>query len=371
DKMATFVTMVAPKTLDNAIMYVRKVEAGDYYGQQAAVHQAPVKIESDMKNLYEKKNYTTLKIPTSNMTQKEEVNHPKILKVIGKPKEKRSGPCPPKDSTNLSCKRGPSIVDKIELYDIANDLLAAKSNAMFGQLLQYPNQKRNLARALRRPPHTKEANLVDPQPQQQTTAAKCHMYITDEPVVAVLDTSVVISIITKRLADQLGIRIEKESKMVVVTATGTRKCTLGSIAKVNINVNGVNIPTYLQVLESKEYVNEDVRSGDHDGVKNDNDNLFEEFEYEIKDLEEVESYFTDSIPVGEVSDNESEERIDNKNVEDKSPAVCLAVMEEVPTEKKVLVDEKLPQLFKENKDLFANGLEELGQTNLVKHVIKT
>ncbi|CAG8789682.1 1239_t:CDS:2, partial [Cetraspora pellucida] len=29
------------------------------------------------------------------------------------------------------------------------------------------------------------------------------------------------------------------------------------------------------------------------------------------------------------------------------------------------------QLFKANENLFANGLEELGQTNLVKHMIKT
>ncbi|CAG8759806.1 8759_t:CDS:2 [Cetraspora pellucida] len=145
--------------------------------------------------------------------------------------------------------------------------------------------------------------------------------------------------------------------------------------------------------KQKEYVNEDMRSGDHDGDENDDDDLFEEFEYESEDLEEVESYSTDSIPVGEVSESESEGRIDDENVEE-SPAVCLAVMEEVPTEKKVPVDEKPPvedqlvrivdgvnieaqykvnveQLFKANEDLFANGLEELGQTNLVKHVIKT
>ncbi|CAG8649938.1 10551_t:CDS:2 [Cetraspora pellucida] len=145
--------------------------------------------------------------------------------------------------------------------------------------------------------------------------------------------------------------------------------------------------------KQKEYVNKDMRSGDHDSDENDDDDLFEKFEYESEDLEEVESYSTDSIPVGKVSESESEGRIDDENVEE-SLAVCLAVMEEVPTEKKVPVDEKLPaedqlvrivdgvnieaqykvnveQLFKANENLFANGLEELGQTNLVKHVIKT
>ncbi|CAG8729515.1 12998_t:CDS:2, partial [Cetraspora pellucida] len=64
----------------------------------------------------------------------------------------------PKNNQKTSKKKS-FINDKIKPYDIANDLLAAKSNATFGQLLQYSNQKRNLARALRRPPHTKKAYL--------------------------------------------------------------------------------------------------------------------------------------------------------------------------------------------------------------------
>ncbi|CAG8834451.1 21337_t:CDS:1, partial [Racocetra persica] len=75
-------------------------------------------------------------------------------------------------------------------------------------------------------------------------------------------------------------------------------------------------------------------------------------------------------------------------------AICLAVIEKIPIHKKASVNEKstieeqlnkiiedgnieekykenIKKLFKNNKNLFANGLEELGQTNLVKHVIKT
>ncbi|CAG8602592.1 1202_t:CDS:2 [Cetraspora pellucida] len=142
--------------------------------------------------------------------------------------------------------------------------------------------------------------------------------------------------------------------------------------------------------KQKKYMNEDVRSGDHNSNKNDIDNLFEEFEYKSANFEEVESYSIDSIPVGEVLKSESERRIDDENVKKESLAVCLAVMKEVPTEKKVPIDKKLPikdqlvrivdsvnikayykvnvkQLFKANEDLFANGLEELGQTDLIRH----
>ncbi|CAG8756452.1 8452_t:CDS:2 [Cetraspora pellucida] len=183
--LPTFITMMAPKTLDNAIVYARKVEAGDYYGQQAAVHQAPLKIENDMENLdicpnqvmSKRVNYCNMgedddDILGDSRKKAKSITLPPPMVVIAGPSSQSNkimnevAPAPPEGPTNPCRKRGPSIIDKIELYNIANDLLAAKSNAMFGQLLQYPNQKRNLAKALRRPPHTKEANLVDPQPQQ-------------------------------------------------------------------------------------------------------------------------------------------------------------------------------------------------------------
>ncbi|CAG8527821.1 9543_t:CDS:2 [Cetraspora pellucida] len=173
-------------------------------------------------------------------------------------------------------------------------------------------------------------------------------------MVKLLDTNAAISIITKQLADRLGISIEKESKMVVVIATVARECMLGSTAKVNINVNGINIPTYLQVLE---FVDDNLLLGTdwfqkaQVIVNFDEQKL--EFEYESENLEEVKSYSTNSILVGEVLESESEGRVDNKNVEEKSSAVLDSV--NIEAQYKANVE----QLFKANKNLFANGSEEL------------
>ncbi|CAG8542574.1 4497_t:CDS:2, partial [Scutellospora calospora] len=48
-------------------------------------------------------------------------------------------------------KRGPSIVDSLTPYDVAEDLLSLPTSATLGQLLQYPNQRKNLAKLLKRP----------------------------------------------------------------------------------------------------------------------------------------------------------------------------------------------------------------------------
>ncbi|CAG8778861.1 8307_t:CDS:2, partial [Acaulospora morrowiae] len=61
----------------------------------------------------------------------------------------------------LRKKRGPSVVDSLTSYNIADDVLTLKSNITLGQLLQYPNQCRNLAKILRRPvQQPQETNYV-------------------------------------------------------------------------------------------------------------------------------------------------------------------------------------------------------------------
>ncbi|CAG8752705.1 742_t:CDS:2, partial [Cetraspora pellucida] len=215
-------------------------------------------------------------------------------------------------------KRRPSIINKVELYNVANDILEIRANATVGQLLQYSNQRRNLAKIIRRPPNLKEANLVDSQLKQCTTAVKCYMYIGDEPVVAILDTGAAVSIITKRLADHLELRINEESKTVVVIATGARERTLGKITKVNINILNVRIPTALQVLESQKLVIRYMRKRFEVPIMHMDKRKQKEYISEESELEEIVSFISDSAPT------------DNDNTE-----------KEISTEKKAYIDKKL------------------------------
>ncbi|CAG8518727.1 3657_t:CDS:2, partial [Cetraspora pellucida] len=48
-------------------------------------------------------------------------------------------------------KRGLSVVDNLMPYNIADDLLNTRANTTYGQMLQYLNQRRNLAQVMRRP----------------------------------------------------------------------------------------------------------------------------------------------------------------------------------------------------------------------------
>ncbi|CAG8604067.1 8975_t:CDS:2, partial [Cetraspora pellucida] len=270
-------------------------------------------------------------------------------------------------------KRGPSIIDKVEPYNV-----------------------------MRRPPNSKEANLVDPQLEQCTTAAKCYVYIGDEPVVTVLDTGVAVKKITKVNIDIPNVRIptalqvlESVDETLLLGTDWFQKAWAMldfDEQKLVIRYMGRRFEVPIMHMDKgkqKECILEELESGDHD--EDEANELFDEMEYESEELEEVESFTSNNGPTD--NDDDTEE-IREKRVEIESPAVCLAVMEEIPTGKKAPIDEKLTveeqlneivesgkvegkyqenvrELFNKKRELFANGLEELGCTNLVKHVIKT
>ncbi|CAG8440659.1 15304_t:CDS:2 [Cetraspora pellucida] len=129
-------------------------------------------------------------------------------------------------------------------------------------------------------------------------------------------------------------------------------CDTSEETYINKHERRFEIPImHMDKKKQKEYILKELESGDYN--EDDADELFDEIEYESKKLEEIESFAFDNI----LTDDEGPEELENKIVETESSAVCLAVMEEIPTEKK--------------EELFANELEELGCTNLVKHMIKT
>ena len=70
----------------------------------------------------------------------------------------------------------------------------------------------------------------------KTVAMKYYVNIKGQLVVTVLDSGAAISIITEKLMKKLGLRIDKDSKTIVVTANRARKKALGIITNAKITL---------------------------------------------------------------------------------------------------------------------------------------
>ncbi|CAG8697065.1 2782_t:CDS:2, partial [Cetraspora pellucida] len=148
-------------------------------------------------------------------------------------------------------KLGPSMIETLKPYNITNDILSLPTSATVGQILQYSNQRRNLAKILKRTVLLSETNFVNYEEGHRMTAAKCCVKIHNNPLTAVLDSEAVISIVSKRLLDKIGLEIDEEFSTVIVMVTGAKAKT-GKVKNAKLVIQGITIPTTLQVLESPE-----------------------------------------------------------------------------------------------------------------------
>src|SRR5437868_14389449 len=81
---------------------------------------------------------------------------------------------------------------------------------------------------------------------------RCHVNIKGQPVVAVLDSGAAVSIITAKLIKKLGLRINRDSKTIVVTANKAREKALRTIINIKITFQNIAILIDLQVIELKD-----------------------------------------------------------------------------------------------------------------------
>src|SRR3989440_311994 len=87
-----------------------------------------------------------------------------------------------------------------------------------------------------------------------TTAAKLPLRINGRSQTAIVDSGAATSIITKALLNKLDCRIDRPSKLIVVTANGARTKSLGIVSNLPVTIGKINISTSFQVLESKDEV---------------------------------------------------------------------------------------------------------------------
>ncbi|CAG8612411.1 11572_t:CDS:2, partial [Scutellospora calospora] len=157
---------------------------------------------------------------------------------------------------------GTSEIDKLEPYNVVYDLLSMKANITIGQVLKYPNQRRNLALALKRPflpeemptppPEMMETNTAQTKESGKTTAARCYVRIKNNLIIAVLNSGAAVSIMSIKTMDKLKLQINEPSTTIIVTTNGTRVRALGRIKDVKLALGSMMVSTTFHIIESTD-----------------------------------------------------------------------------------------------------------------------
>ena len=316
----------------------------------------------------------------------------------------------------------PAPIEDLTELDIVNYIRNLPSGLTIGQAsAQYPKYRSAVRKSVQR---RREANYIG-EDSQTTTAARCDIYINNEKLSAVVDSGAATSIMTKKLMDKLGYKINEPSKLTIVTANGSRIRSLGKINRVPLELEDEFIPTTFQVLDSVDdtlilgndwlqkvqavlnwkkgtltihganaplitpirYTRENQESSDSSEISSSD-------EYESEDdLEEATIYYseTSSSDIEDLEYNpwrnytpplspepEMELTSDEESEEKDNPAIYIAQVAE-GEEKKTLnlgpLTAHQQQLFnnltQEYRDICAKNQTDIGRTNITKHKILT
>ena len=175
-------------------------------------------------------------------------DEPTEVKVENAPKVKRP-----------RYKMMPAPIESLTEFNVATYLQNLPCGLTVGQAAHaLPKYRAGIQRATRRSREKgqdkeKEANFVGSD-DEPTTAAKCTLRVNGKVINVVIDSGAATSIITKTLLDQLNLDIDRNSKLVVVTANGDRTKSLGIVDDVPVMVGKITILTSFQVLSSKDKV---------------------------------------------------------------------------------------------------------------------
>src|SRR2546423_762764 len=316
----------------------------------------------------------------------------------------------------------PAPIEDLTELDIVNYIRNLPSGLTISQAsAQYPKYRSAVRKSVQR---RREANYIG-EDSQTTTAARCDIYINNEKLFAVINSGAATSIMTKKLMDKLGYKINELSKLTIITANGSRIRSLGKINRVPLELEDEFIPTTFQVLDSVDdtlilgndwlqkvqavlnwkkgtltihganaplitpirYTRENQESSDSSEISSSD-------EYESEDdLEEATIYYseTSSSDIEDLEYNpwrnytpplspepEMELTSDEESEEKDNPAIYIAQVAE-GEEKKTLnlgpLTAHQQQLFnnltQEYRDICAKNQTDIGRTNITKHKILT
>ncbi|CAG8481143.1 8925_t:CDS:2 [Cetraspora pellucida] len=179
-----------------------------------------------------------------------------------------AAPIPVNPLQVLHRKRGPSVVDNQELYNIAQDLLNIKANN--SETIDI------------------EVMIVQASTITRPTATHCHVRIKENPIVAVLDLGDAVSIMLNKMAKKLQLKINESFITIIIIMNEAR----GKFVEIPMFYKVKILPAPLAVKVKSEKFQ-----------KLDYQDPFDNFEFDDKDLDEAKGFLNDQCSELELYDN--------------------------------------------------------------------
>jgi hypothetical protein len=157
---------------------------------------------------------------------------------------------------NRKLKMTPAPIESVTEFDVCNYLQAQPSGLTVGQAAHLlPKYRAGMQHAVRRSyTKEKEANLLESDEEESTTAAMVIIRIKGKAQTAIVNKGAATTIMTTALLHRLGCEINRQSRVIVATANGARSKALGVASDILVTIGKIRTLTSFHVLESQDEI---------------------------------------------------------------------------------------------------------------------
>ncbi|KAG9284311.1 hypothetical protein G9A89_007466 [Geosiphon pyriformis] len=151
----------------------------------------------------------------------------------------------------------PEIVQKSGPYSIVKDLMKTPAHITFGQLMTYPQFKKDLCKSLipkKKTPKTNkclcQVGLAD---NSNVIPLICKAQVAEYFIDLILNSGSSVSVIAKHFLKAISRKIDEPSTRPMTNIHSDKKKGLSIVKAVPVCINGISIETDMKVSEAKEY----------------------------------------------------------------------------------------------------------------------
>ncbi|KAG9306203.1 hypothetical protein G9A89_016107 [Geosiphon pyriformis] len=346
-------------------------------------------------------NMDELAINTSESTRKKK--KAKIDFVLdpnkaSKPSVNNNKPPKAKIFKNFPKLESPEIVQKSGPYSVVKNFIETPAHITFGQLMTYPQFRKDLRKSLilkKKTPktnkHSRQAGLAD---NSNVTPLICKAQVAGYFIDLILDSRSSVSIIAKHFFKAIGRKIDESFIKPMTNVHGDKKKDLGITKAISVHINSISIETDMEVFEAKEYTiivgNEwlkktkalldyelcklTIRCVPKQNQKKEQSNESDDDESDDKDQEKQEETaklaYTIFISNGKPLNNVKADKERIMSFENEPPEIQSLIVEQrkpFPEERKVDIE----NLLARNSPVISKEGDTSGQTYVIQHTITT
>ena len=133
------------------------------------------------------------------------------------------------------------------------DIMNAPCRLTVSQAMKFiPTYRKHVKRVFRKGKQAENINYIKSSEEKRSSLMRCNAGVEGKIIEAIIDSGAEVTAMSRRMMEKLGYEIEEPSNIIIKSANDQKERSLGIIKGVEILLEGEEVITDMEVIESSD-----------------------------------------------------------------------------------------------------------------------